>query len=163
MRTLAVTVAGLLFLAIGGCSPPAPRGNAPLPPDATAAPAEAGAAETSGSAGGGTSAASPAEIIHAEPAPSAPAAIAIPEASGWTHPDVPLARQQSDIEACYQSAAARVARDTRIDEDRYQNRDDGDDVLGLTTFARRVDFYSEKRRRGSLFDSCMRAKGYTKS
>jgi hypothetical protein len=51
-----------------------------------------------------------------------------------------------------------VARDARIDEDRRQLRDDSNDLVGLTTFARRVDFYSEPRRRADLFDRCMSAK-----
>ena len=102
------------------------------------------------------------EYIPAEAPPPESLTVAIPEVSGWTHSEVPLTRQQSDIEACYGYAAALVARDARIDEDRRQLREDSNDLVGLTTFARRVDFYSEPRRRANLFDRCMSARGYSK-
>ena len=154
-----IGIAGATALLLISCSSP-PREAAP-PPDAElrVAPAEGATIETPA----GVSAEEPLSIeyISAEPPPG-PLVFAVPEASGWTHSAVPLTRQQSDIEACYDYAAAQVARDARIDYDRRQMREDSNDLLGLTTLARRVDFYSEPRRRAGLFEGCMDTKGYAR-
>ena len=109
------------------------------------------------------------EYITVEPAPSESIVIAIPEASGRSREasdrsgsGITLSLRQNDFESCYRSAAGQVARDARIDNDRREMREDSDDVVGLTTFLRRVDFYSQTRRRARLFDGCMRAKGNTR-
>ena len=160
MKPGRIGFAGAVLLLLAACSSP-PREAAPPPPDLGALPppgVEAGRIEA-----GPAAAEVPlsVEYIPAEAPPPGSRAVAIPEVSGWTHSEVPLTRQQSDIEACYGYAAAQVARDARIDEDRRQLRDDSNDLVGLTTFARRVDFYSEPRRRAELFDRCMSARGYT--
>ena len=103
-----------------------------------------------------------------EPDPSAaaePSAITIPEGAGWTDPEIPLTKQQEDIEACFRFATAQVAREALIDEDRYDTRADRDvyNLYGQPTLTRRVDYYSERRRRGALFDTCMQSKGYVKN
>ena len=176
MKPGRIGIAGAALLLLAACSSP-PREAAPPPPDLGALPPpgiEAGEIEAgeieAGEIEAGEIEAVPAaaevplsvEYIPAEAPPPGSLAVAIPEVSGWTHSEVPLTRQQSDIEACYGYAAAQVARDARIDEDRRQLRDDSNDLLGLTTFARRVDFYSEPRRRAKLFDRCMSARGYTR-
>ncbi len=158
-------IAGAALLLLAACSSP-PREAAP-PPDLSALPPpgiEAGKIEAGGIEAEPAAAEAPlsVEYIPMEAPPPGSLAIAIPEVSGWSHSEVPLTRQQSDIEACHGYAAARVARDARIDEDRRQLREDSNDLVGLTTFARRVDFYSEPRRRADLFDTCMSARGYTR-
>lgn len=160
MRLPIIAAAALLALGMAACSSPPPeRDSVPPPPDPTVAPAEAEGA----AAGGGAVPSGPVvESISGETA-AAPAAVAIPEAEGWTNPNVPLSQHQADIEACFSYASALVERDRQIDSDRALGRDDqNDNLTGLTTLSLRVDHYSEKRRRGSLFDSCMRSKGYTK-
>jgi hypothetical protein len=74
-----------------------------------------------------------------------------------------LSQHQTDIDACFRYASAQIDRDSRIDYDRRQGRDIDDQVQGMTALSRRVDYYTEKRRRGSLFDSCMTSKGYSKT
>lgn len=171
-----IGIAGAALVLLAACSPP-PREAAPAPPEIGVLPPpaiEAGAIEAgaieAGAIEAGAVEAEPAaaevplsvEYIPAEAPPPEPLAIATPEVSGWTQSEVPLTRQQSDIEACYGYAAAQVARDARIDEDRRQLGDDSNDFLGMTTFNRRVDFYSEPRRRAEVFDRCMSSRGYTK-
>jgi hypothetical protein len=152
-------VASLLLLA--ACASPPPAHEAVPPPSGAelrAVPQESVAVEPAA----GTSADEPlsTEYVPVQATSNETLVIAVPESSGWDNPEMGLTRRQSDIEACYGYAAAQVARDDQIDSDRHQIRDDDDDVLGLTTLTRRVDFYSQPRRRDSLFDSCMRAKGY---
>ena len=155
-----IGIAGATALLLIACSTPS-REAVPAPPEAElrVAPAEGSAIEEPGASAASEEPLS-VEYLPEEP-PSGPLVFAAPEASGWTHSGVPLTRQQSDIEACYNSAAAQVARDARIDYDRRQVREDSDDLLGLTTLTSRVDYYSEPRRRANLFESCMNAKGYT--
>ena len=86
-----------------------------------------------------------------------------PRRHGWTHPEIPLTKQQVDIEACFNFATAQIARESQIDEDRYQVDTDFADLYGETTLERRVDYYTERRRRGALFDSCMHSRGYLKN
>ncbi len=182
MKPGRIGIAGAVLLLLAACSSPPPREAAPPPPDLGALPPpgiEAGEIEAeeieareieAGEIEAEEIEAVPAaaevplsvEYIPAEAPPPGSLAVAIPEVSGWTHPEIPLTRQQSDIENCYGYAAALVARDARIDEDRRQLLDDSNDLLGLTTFAQRVDFYSEPRRRAKLFDRCMSARGYSR-
>jgi hypothetical protein len=170
MKALMTAVAALaLFVACGCASPepsrPAESGGALPPPElapAEAAPAEAAPSSTTGASGEGVVV----ETIEPDPAAAAePTAVTIPEGAGWTQPGVPLTKQQEDIETCFNFATAQVARETQLDQDRYESSSDRDtlDFYGETTLTRRVDYYSERRRRGILFDNCMQAKGYVKN
>ncbi len=161
MRTWHIGVVGFASLLLAACASPPPPHEADLPPSGTSlapAPAEAVAVEPAAD----TTIDEPlsAEYVPVQATAQEAVIIAIPADSGWDNPEVPLTRRQTDIEACYSYAAAQVARDDQIDYDRQQIRDDGDDVLGLTTLTQRMDFYSQPRRRDSLFGTCMRAKGY---
>jgi len=172
MNPFIIVVAALCLCTAAGCTlpepsrPSAPSGGALPPPESTVEPtgATAGAApEESAAAGTGG-----VVIESIEPEPSAaaePTAIIIPEGSGWTHPEIPLTKQQEDIETCFRFATAQIARETQIDDDRYEGTSDRDSVnlYGETTLTRRVDYYSERRRRGALFDTCMQSKGYVKN
>lgn len=176
MKALITVVVALALLAAPACSfpeptrPTAPSSGALPPPEGAAAPVPEAAGE-SGGAGATESAAAGSsgvviETIEPEPSVAAePTAITIPEGSGWTHPGVSLTRQQEDIEACFRFASAQVARESLIDEDRYDSSADRDvyNLWGEPTLTQRVDYYSERRRRGSLFDSCMQSKGYIKN
>lgn len=135
-------------------------GNALPPPDPMVAPpvSESGAAT---GAVAGTSVA--VESSPSEPVVGTGAVISIPEAQGWTNPSIPLSQYQTDIDACFRFASAQIDRDSQIDYDRQQVRDVDDQVQGMAALSRRVDHYTAKRRRGSLFDSCMTSKGYTKT
>lgn len=172
MKALIVAVAALAFGIGVGCtlpepsSPPASGGALPPPagleePDTAGAPAAAPA----GDSGAGGERGTVVETISPEPsAAKEPTAIAIPEGSGWTNPGVPLTQQQADIEACFSYADAQIKREAQIDDDRFYSGNDRDfqNQYGLNTFRQRVDYYSERRRRGALFDSCMESKGYIK-
>ncbi len=164
MRALITAGVALGLLAAAACSyyepsrPEAPGAALPPPEDA-AEPAP----ESAGEPGSGGVVV---DVIQPEPSVAAePTAVAIPEGAGWTHPEIPLTRQQEDIEACFRFASAQVARESLIDEDRYDSRADRDvyNLYGEPTLTQRVDFYSERRRRGALFDSCMQSKGYLKN
>ena len=163
---VAVTVVGL-WAAVGCTQPESSRS---APPAGGALPPPEGVAEP----GGETAVAPPPEsaapeggvvIESIQPDASvaaSPSAIIIPEGSGWTHPEIPLTKQQADIEACFNFATAQIARESQIDDDRYQVESDFADLHGETTLTRRVDYYSKRRRRGALFDSCMHSMGYLK-
>lgn len=176
MRALIMTFAVIGLLAAGGCSlpelapetasPPAPSGGALPPPES----APEAAAETTSEPGGEVApdsigeSGTVVESITGEPALAGGAAITLPERSGWTHPEVPLTKQQEDIETCFRFASAQINRESRIDQDRYEGDTDRDfvNLYGETTLTQRVDYYSERRRRGGLFDACMQSKGYIK-
>lgn len=167
---LAVMVVGLW--AAAGCTQPEssrsalPAGEALPPPEGVAEPGgEAVVAPApEGTAPGGGEVVIEIETIQPESSAAvSPTAIIIPEGSGWTHPEIPLTKQQADIEACFNFATAQIARESQIDEDRYQVESDFTDLHGETTLTRRVDYYTERRRRGALFDSCMRSRGYLKN
>lgn len=156
MKALIIAVAAFGLWAAAGCtlpessSPAAPSGGALPPPEGTAAGSSGVVIESiqsEGFAAAGTT------------------VITIPERSGWTHPEVPLTKQQADIETCFRFAAAQVDREAQIDDDRYEGSSDRDAVnlYGVTTLTRRVDYYSQRRRRGALFDTCMQSKGYVKN
>ncbi len=164
MKALILAVVALGLWA-AGCS--FPEASKPAPPSGEALPPPQGVAEPaveSGAAAGGSGAVI--ESIPAEPSATAgPTAITIPEGAGWANPGVPLTKQQQDTEACFSYADGQIARESQIDEDRYQGSDDREfvDQFGVTTLTRRLDFYSERRRRGALFDSCMESKGYVRN
>ena len=127
MKPGRIGFAGAVLLLLAACSLP-PREVAPPPPDLGALPPpaiEAGEIEAGGIEAEPAAAEVPlsVEYIPAEAPPPGSLAVAIPEVSGWTHSEVPLTRQQSDIEACYGYATVQVARDARIDEDRRQLRE----------------------------------------
>ena len=167
MKALMVMVAALALWAAVGCtlpepSSPAPPGGGVLPPpEDLAEPGEATGAPATEPGGTGT------VVETIKPDASAaeePTAVAIPEASGWTNPAVPLSRRQEDIDACFSYAEGQIKREAQIDDDRYNFGDDRDfqNQYGLNTFRQRVDYYSERRRRGALFDACMQSKGYVR-
>jgi len=176
MKALIVALAAFAFWRGVGCTapesaspPPASGGALPPPaeleePDTVGAPAPPPAGD-SGAGGAGSAGGSVVETIKPDPSAAAePTAITIPEGSGWTNPGVPLTQQQADVEACFSYADAQIKRETQIDDDRYSFDDDVDfqNQYGLNTFKQRVDYYSERRRRGALFDTCMESKGYVK-
>lgn len=169
MKALIVAVTAFALLGLVGCTlpepsgPPQASGGALPPPDETAAPSgepSAAPAPETGEKGGVV-----VESIHPEPSTSgAPTTINIPPAAGWTQPGVPLTQQQADIQACYSYALAQINRESQIDNDQFDggNRFDFEDQYGVKELTRRLDYYSERRRRGQLFDSCMESKGYVK-
>ena len=175
MKSLFVAVALVGLLAAGGCTLPEPASPAPPPGDALPPPEDLAEPGTTAPESASPESASPEGAIEEsggvviesiEPEPDAalgPTAITIPEGKGWTQSDVPLTKQQQDIEACYNYASAQIARESQIDYDRYQVDSDFANLHGETTLTRRVDYYSERRRRGALFDACMRSKGYLKN
>ena len=169
---VAVAVVGLC--AAPGCTLPEPSSSAPPaggalpPPEDLAEPGgESAVAPASESTAPKSAAPESGVVIESiQPEPEAavgPTAITIPEGSGWTHSEIPLTKQQEDIEACFNFASAQLARESQIDYDRDQVDSDFANLHGETTLTRRVDYYSERRRRGALFDSCMRSKGYLKN
>ena len=172
MKALIIAVAALGLWAAAGCtlpeasSPAAPSGAALPPPEETVEPAsEAAGARAVESAAAGSSGV---VIESIQPEPSATAertAIILPERSGWTHSEILLTKQQEDIETCFSFATAQVKREAQIDEDIIDGSSDRDAVnlYGETTLTQRVDYYSERRRRGGLFDTCMQSKGYVKN
>jgi hypothetical protein len=172
MKALITVVVALALLAAPACSfpeptrPTAPSSGALPPPEGAAAPVPESAGTAAAESAPAGSSGVVIETIEPDPSVAAePTAITIPEGSGWTHPEVPLTTQQEDIEACFRFASAQVARESLIDEDRYDSSADRDvyNLWGEPTLTRRVDYYSERRRRGALFDSCMQSKGYIKN
>ena len=172
MKALIIAVAALGLWAAAGCtlpeasSPAAPSGGALPPPEETAEPAsEAAGARAVESAAAGSSGVVIESIQPEASATAEPAAIILPERSGWTHSEIPLTKQQEDIETCFSFATAQVKREAQIDEDIIDGSSDRDAVnlYGETTLTQRVDYYSERRRRGGLFDTCMQSKGYVKN
>ena len=171
MKSLLMAAAALGLCVAVGCAPAGSSRSAPpagtaLPPPESAAPESA--APTSPEPAGAAPESGGVVVETIEPDPSAsagPSAITIPEQTGWTHPEVPLTRQQADIETCFNFASAQIERENQIDDDRYElsNERDFSDFHSEAVLARRVDYYSERRRRGSLFDSCMRSKGYLRN
>ena len=172
MKALIIAVAALGLWAAAGCtlpessSPAAPSGGALPPPEETVEPAsEAAGAPAVESAAAGSSGVVIESIQPEASATAGPTAIILPERSGWTHSEVPLTKQQEDIETCFSFATAQVKREAQIDEDIIEASSDRDAVnlYGETTLTQRVDYYSERRRRGGLFDTCMQSKGYVKN
>jgi len=177
MKALNLAVAALTIWAGIGCtfseptSPSAPAGGALPPPADLETPGATGTGATGTGAPAAPSAGdapAPGTVIETiEPPPSAaaePTAVPIPEASGWINPSVALSEQQADIDACFSYAQGQIDRETQIDQDRYLATDEPgfQNQYGVNTFKQRVDYYSERRRRGSLFDACMESKGYVK-
>jgi hypothetical protein len=175
MKALIIAVAALGLWAAAGCtlpessSPATPSGGALPPPEETVEPARESTGEAAGAPAAESAAGSSGVVIESiQPEASAtaePTAIILPERSGWTHSEIPLTKQQEDIETCYLFATAQVDREAQIDDDRIEASSDRDDsnLYGVTTLAQRVDYYSERRRRGGLFDTCMQSKGYVKN
>ncbi len=169
MKLPIVTFAGLFALFLAGCSSgssgysgssASSGGSALPPPDPMVAPPVSESGATTGVVAATSVAV---ESSPSEPVVATGAVISIPEAGGWTNPTIPLSQYQTDIDSCFSYASAQIDRDALIDFDRQQVRDVDDQVQGMAALSRRVDHYTAKRRRGSLFDSCMNAKGYTKT
>ncbi len=145
MKLLSLFAALGLSLALIGCAD-SWSGAKTLPPDAL--PPVSGVS---------TVAAVPAPQ---PPAPRPPARQTLPDSSGWSNPEIPLSRHQTDIEACHGFAWARVDNDLRIDNDIHGNFDTIDSGLGFSALSRRVDLYAAKKQRNTLFERCMQSKGY---
>jgi len=176
MKALIIAVAAFGLWAAAGCtlpeasSPATPNGGALPPPEETVEPVRESASEAAGAPDAESAAAGSSgvviESIRPEPSATAePTAIILPERSGWTHSEIPLTKQQEDIETCFSFATAQVKREAQIDEDIIDGSSDRDalNLYGETTLTQRVDYYSERRRRGGLFDTCMQSKGYVKN
>jgi hypothetical protein len=172
MKALITVVVALALLGAPACSfpeptrPTAPSSGALPPPEGAAAPVPESAGTAAAESAPAGSSGVVIDTIEPDPSVAAvPTAVTIPEGAGWTHPEVPLTTQQEDIEACFRFASAQVARESLIDEDRYDSSADRDvyNLWGEPTLTQRVDYYSERRRRGALFDSCMQSKGYIKN
>jgi hypothetical protein len=176
MKLPIIALTGLFVLAVAGCSSGSSgysasseasgssAGSALPPPDPMVAPpvSESGPA-TSEATGAVAETSVVVESSPSEPVVATGSVISIPEAGGWTNPSIPLSQHQTDIDSCFRYASAQIDRDTLIDYDRQQVRDVDNQVQGMAALSRRVDYYTAKRRRGSLFDSCMTSKGYTKT
>lgn len=165
MKALIVAVAALAFGLGVGCTMPEPS-SPPAAGGALPPPAGLEEPDTAGKSGAGGESGEPGTVVETiSPEPSAaeePTAIAIPEGSGWTNPGTPLTQQQADVESCFSFADAQIRSEAQIDDDRFLSGNDRDfqNQYGLNTFRQRVDYYSERRRRGALFDSCMESRGY---
>lgn len=167
MKALILAVVAL-GLAATGCTLPEPSGTA-LPPGEALPPPPGveeptGVAKPTGEAGTGGGG-EVVETIPAEPpAAKTPSEITVPS-GGWSQAGVPLTRRQADFDSCFTFAKAQIARESQIDQDRLQGGDDRrfENQYGEATLTQRLDFYSERQRRDSLFASCMRSKGYVKN
>lgn len=83
-----------------------------------------------------------------------------PATGTWLKADVTQRQRDKDIAECRDTAAAQVARDRQIDEDRRI----GQSTLGDSDASQRLTMqmgaYNEEQREARLFARCLRAKGY---
>ena len=70
------------------------------------------------------------------------------------------AQREKDAEDCYTYAQASVARDIQVQDDRSAIFDESSNNRDVYAFTNRLDEYGNEQRLGSLYDSCMRSKGY---
>ena len=85
-----------------------------------------------------------------------------PDGTVWIRSGAADTRYQSDVDSCYTFAQARVDHDERIESDvsaAFQTEAGG---LGLASLRGRMNNFERSRRRPSLFNSCMVAKGYSR-
>jgi hypothetical protein len=157
-RRTSPLIALLVLLALGGCE------NQPLPgvnPTPAAAPAAAppppgvGTSTTTDVTTVTTvttttdAAGEPVVEVETEVDESAqPAAAKTPE------------QREADIEDCYNYAWSQVQHDVQVQDDRSGVVDSTVNP-GFTEFTQKLDNYGNEKRRGELFDNCMRTKGYT--
>jgi hypothetical protein len=69
-------------------------------------------------------------------------------------------QREGDIEGCYNYAWSQVQHDVQVQDDSSTVVDSTVNP-GFTAFTQKLDNYGNEKRRGELFDNCMRAKGYT--
>ncbi len=154
-------IAAACAFALSACAsaPSAPKTEVPLP---------------SATAGADTSAAARATTYGADPkadtgvaqqanAQSSEEIIVMgPDGTVWIRSGAADTRYQSDVDSCYTFAQARVDHDERIESDvsaAFQTEAGG---LGLASLRGRMNNFERSRRRPSLFNSCMVAKGYSR-
>ncbi len=77
-------------------------------------------------------------------------------------PSAPADRSKPDVEACYDSAQAQIDHDTRIERDRSAAFDSSDAGLGLSALRQRMSTFGQSKRRRTLFNDCINAKGYSR-
>jgi hypothetical protein len=68
-------------------------------------------------------------------------------------------QREADIEDCYNYAWSQVQHDVQVQDDRSGVVDSTVNP-GFTEFTQQLDDYGNEKRRGALFDNCMRSKGY---
>lgn len=112
-----------------------------------------------------TEAPPPEPVAEAAPAPAAPEGEGIelraPEGTEWVKPGVTSERYRADVDDCYSYAQAQIARDVRIESDSRAAFEGSPSGLGLNELRGRMSDFERRKRRLSLFNNCMVAKGYT--
>lgn len=108
--------------------------------------------------------------IFEPPAPSRPAPPSADAAEVsddgqkvWIKPGVEASERQADISDCYDYTQAQIAHDTRIQADRTSDGRSAGIGGEETSFMVRMDEFQIRNQRDSLFNRCMRAKGYSRS
>jgi hypothetical protein len=69
-------------------------------------------------------------------------------------------QREADIEDCYNYAWSQVQHDVQVQDDSSTVVDSTVNP-GFTAFTEELDDYGNEKRRGELFDNCMRSKGYS--
>ena len=150
----ALSLAVLAGLVLSACARPAAIR------EATPAPAPPGDAALT---------APPASTPGTAPAPAAApvpdggvVVLTGPGGSQWVKPGVDEARYRADVDGCVGYAQAQIAHDERIERDSAAAFDTFPSGLGTTELRSGMRRFERGNRRGSLFNECMIAKGYTK-
>lgn len=143
-----VALVMVLALVLAGCA------NQPLPGE-NPTPARS---EPAAPPPGGTAGSSVAPTYGASPEPAAGGVTLQDEAGATQAPS--NAQREKDAEDCYTYAQASVARDIQVQDDRSAIFDTSSNSRDVYAFTNRLDEYGNQQRLGSLYDSCMAAKGY---
>lgn len=78
----------------------------------------------------------------------------------WLKEGVDQQQRDADIRQCREVAAAQVARDRQVDQDRSVGQQTLGSGGGGVDLTRSLDDYSREQRQARLFARCMRSKGY---
>lgn len=170
LQPLLVAAACAFALSACASAPSAPKTEVP-PPSATAgadSSATAGGTSYGGANVGGTypygavQKADTGTPQQANAQSSEEIVVMGPDGTVWIRSGAADARYQSDVDSCYAYAQAQIDHDVRIESDvsaAFQSEAGG---LGLASLRGRMNNFERSRRKPSLFNSCMVAKGYSR-
>lgn len=150
----ALLVATACAAALAACQSQPFPGQDPTPPSSPAAPPPPGGAVLEETVVEET-------VIETESPGGAEETIVVEEETGLAvetpEPDV---RREQAVQDCYAYATSQVARDYQVQGDAGTVIDPAYQGQSVTGFMSQMNDYGNERRRQTLFNSCMSARGY---
>ncbi len=85
------------------------------------------------------------------------------DSTEWGKPGESNAQYRADLEACFDFARAQIAHDERMETETNAAFEVFPSGTGVTQLSAQMNSFERGNRRSSLYNECMRAKGYRRN